>query len=116
MAFPTRSSSRPNARAWASVVLGLLSVAAVPAAVAYTHYRNIELLKAGWAVPPALVLGFAALLLARGARRRTERTIGRVGGRRVTRVGRLLGALGVYLAAAGALSVGVYELLNHLSA
>ncbi len=61
------------------------------------------------------MLGVASLVFARRARRRTERTIGRVGGRRVTRVGRLLGALGIYLALAAALSVGVYELLNHLS-
>jgi hypothetical protein len=115
MAFPTRSSSRPNARAWGAVSLGLLAVAAVPAGVALTHYRNIELLKAGWAVVPAFVLGIAALTLARGARRRTERTIGRVGGRGVTRLGRYLGALGIYLALAAALSVGVYELLNKLS-
>ena len=116
MAFPTRSSRRPNARAWASVVLGLLSVASVPAGVALTHYRDVELLKAGWAVAPGLVLGVASLQLARGARRRTERTIGRVGGRSLTKAGHLLGALGVYLALAAALSVGFYELLNHLSA
>jgi hypothetical protein len=90
-------------------------VASVPAGVAVTHYQDIELLKAGWSVAPGLVLGILSLALARGARRRTERTIGRVGGRRVTRVGRLLGALGIYLALAGALSVGVYELLNNLS-
>jgi hypothetical protein len=103
-------------RAWASVVVGLLSVATVPAAVAFTHYRDVELLDAGWAVPPGLVLGLVSVVLARSARRRTERTIGRVAGRGVTRLGRLLGALGIYLGAAGALSVGVYELLNHLSA
>jgi hypothetical protein len=115
MEFPTRSSSQPNARAWTAVVLGLLSVATVPAAIAVTHYRDVELLRAGWAVAPSLVLGVAALALARGARRRTERTIGRVGGRGVTRLGRWLGALGIYLALAAALSVGVYELLNKLS-
>jgi hypothetical protein len=109
MEFPTRSSSRPNARAWGAVVLGVLSVVTVPAAVAVTHYRELELLDAGWAVAPTLVL-------ARAARRRTERTIGRVGGRGVTRLGRWLGALGIYIALAGALSVGVYELLNQLSA
>jgi hypothetical protein len=96
-------------------VAGFLSVACVPAAVAVAHYRNIELLKAGWAVAPALLLGVVSVVLARAARRRTERTIGRVGGRRLTRVGRLLGALGIYLALAGAVSVGVYELLNKLS-
>jgi hypothetical protein len=115
MAFPTRSSSEPNARAWGAVVVGLLSVVTVPAAIAFTHYRDVELLKAGWAAVPGLVLGVVSLGLARGARRRTERTIGRVGGREVTRAGRLLGALGVYLALAAALSVGTYELLNKLS-
>jgi hypothetical protein len=116
MEFPTRNSSQPNARAWGSVLVGLLSVATVPAAIAFTYYRDVELLDAGWAVAPALVLGFVSVALARAARRRTERTIGRVGGRGVTRLGRWLGALGIYIALAGALSVGVYELLNQLSA
>jgi hypothetical protein len=98
------------------VLVGLLAVATVPAAIAVTHYRDIELLHAGWAAIPAFLLGVVALLLARAARRRTERTIGRVGGRRVTRTGLFLGALGIYLALAAALSVGVYELLNRLSA
>ena len=116
MAFPTRSNSRPNARAWLAVVVGLLAILTVPAAIAATHYRDIELLKAGWAAIPAFLLGVSAILLARAARRRTERTIGRVGGRRVTRVGRWLGFLGIYISLAAALSVGVYELLNRLSA
>ena len=115
MAVPTRSSSQANARAWVAVVAGLLSVATVPAAVAYAHYRDFELLDAGWAAVPGFVLGVVSLVFARRARRRTERTIGRIGGRGLTRAGRLLGALGVYLALAAALSVGVYELLNRLS-
>jgi hypothetical protein len=98
------------------VFFGLLSVLTVPAAIAATRYRDIELLHAGWAAIPAFLLGLIAVLLARGARRRSERTIGRVGGRRVTRLGRFLGALGIYLALAAGLSVGVYELLNRLSA
>jgi len=97
-------------------VLGVLSVASLPAAIAYTHYRDVRLLDAGWSVVFGLVLGAAALVLALGARRRTERTIGRVGGKGLTRLGRFLGGLGIYVALAGALSVGVYELLNKLSA
>jgi hypothetical protein len=116
MAFPTRSNSRPNARAWLAVAVGLLAVGAVPAAIAVAHYRGLSLLHAAWSAVPAFLLGVGAIALARAARRRTERTIGRVGGRRVTRVGRFLGALGIYLALAAALSVGVYELLNRLSA
>jgi hypothetical protein len=99
-----------------AVLFGLLSLATVPAAIAYTHYANIELLKAGLAIPAGLVLGIVALSLAKRARRRSERTIGRVGGVKTTRLGRILGALGVYIAITAALSVGVYELLNRLSA
>ena len=65
MASPTRSNSRPNARAWLAVVAGLLSVATVPAAIAVAHYRDIELLHAAWAAIPAFVLGVASVLLAR---------------------------------------------------
>src|SRR5262245_21556132 len=115
MGVPTRSSRKANVRAWGAIVFGLASVAAVPAAVAYTHYEDVDLIKAGWAVVPGLVLGLIALLLAGGARKRSERTIGRVGGRAATRVGRFLGALGVFVAVAGGIALGVYEILNQLS-
>jgi hypothetical protein len=114
MDFP-RSDRRRNGSAFGAVLLGLLSVATVPAAIAYTHYANRELLKAEYAVPVAFVLGVVALSLARRARRRSERTIGRVGGTRAGRWGRILGGLGVYVAVTAALAVGVYELLNRLS-
>jgi hypothetical protein len=115
MDVPTRSSRKANARAWAAVLFGLASVAAVPGAIAYTHYRNVDLIKAGWAVVPGFVLGLIALALARGARKRSERTIGRVGGRAIMRLGSFLGALGVFIAAAGGIALGVYEILNQLS-
>jgi peptidoglycan/LPS O-acetylase OafA/YrhL len=116
MDVPTRSSRKTNWRAWGAVLLGLASVAAVPAAIAYTHYEDVDLIRAGWAIVPGIVLGILALVLARRARRRTERTIGRVGGVRVTKFGRFLGALGIYAALAAAGSIAVYELLNRLSA
>jgi hypothetical protein len=116
MDVPTRSSRKANWRAWGAVLLGLASVAAVPAAIAYTHYEDVDLVRAGWAIAPGMVLGLLAIALARRARRRTERTIGRVGGVRLTRFGRFLGALGIYVALAAAGSIGVYELLNRLSA
>jgi hypothetical protein len=115
MDFP-RSDRRRSGRAFGAGLLGLLSVATVPAAIAYTHYANRELLQAEYAVPAGFVLGIAALWLARRARRRSERTLGRVGGVRAGRWGRFLGGLGVYLALTAALAVGVYELLNRLSA
>jgi hypothetical protein len=112
----TRQDRRRNGLALGAVLVGLLSLATVPAAIAYTHYADVELLKAGLAVPVGFLLGLAALSLAKRARRRSERTIGRVGGAGTARLGRILGGLGVYVAVTGALSVGVYELLNRLSA
>ena len=115
MDVPTRSSRKANVRAWAAVVFGLASVAAVPGAIAYTHYRNIDLIKAGWAVAPGFLLGVIALALAGGARKRSGRTIGRVGGRGIVRFARFLCALGIFIAAAGGIALGVYEILNQLS-
>ena len=97
------------------MLLGLLSCTTLPAAVAVTRYTRFTLLEAGWAIPLAFVLGVLALQAGRAARRRTERTIGRVGGARATRIGRILGSLGVYVAVTAALALGVYELLNYLS-
>jgi hypothetical protein len=113
---PERSSSTRNGRAVAAVALGLLSVACVPAGIGVAHYSNVDLIQAGWAVIPGFVLGSAALWLARRARQRSERTIGRVGGRRTAGVGRFLGAAGVYLALTGALALAIYEVLDYLSA
>jgi hypothetical protein len=119
---PTRSSNalangRPagNARAGWSVLAGLLSVATVPAAVFATRYsERYDLLHAGFAIPVAVVLGIAALALARAARKRDERTLGRAGRLRVAAWGRALAVLGLSIAASAAIAVGVYELLTYL--
>ena len=116
MDVPTRSNRARNWRAFGAVLLGGLAVAAVPAGIAVASYTDVDLIDAGWSAVPAAALGLLALWLGRSARRRTERTIGRVGGARTARIGRFLGALGLYLAAAAALAVGVYYLLEHLSA
>ena len=115
MGVPTRSNSRRNPRATGAVFVGLLSVATVPAAIGVTHFAGVDVLQAGWAILLGVALGIASLRLASGARQRTERTIGRVGGARATRAGRLLGGLGVYIGVTAALAIGIYELLNYLS-
>ncbi len=116
MDVPTRSNRARNWRAAFAVLVGLVSVVCVPAAIVAAHYTDVELIDAGWSIAPAAVLGLLALWLARRARRRTERTIGRVGGQRTARLGRFLGGLGLYLAAGGGLALGVYYLLEYLSA
>ena len=75
----------------------------------------IRLIEASAAIPVAFVLGLAAVLLARGARERVRRTLGRVGGERVAAVGWTLGAVGIGLACSGAIAVGFYFLLRHVA-
>ena len=88
----------------------------LPAAVALARTaRAIELLDAAYAIPLGGALAIAALLLARAGRRRVERTLGRVGGRRVAVVGKVLGLLGLALALAGAIAVATYAVLAHVA-
>jgi hypothetical protein len=114
LVVPTRSSKRArNGRAAAALIVGLLAVAVLPAAIAVAEREErFELLDAGYAVPAALVLGLGAVLLARRARLRVERTLGRVGGLRLARAGRIFGVLGIMLGLSGAISVGVYLVLT----
>lgn len=103
---------RPGS-ARASVLLGALSVALLPAAIAATRWsREYELLHAAVAIPVALLLGALAVALSRRARSRLGPTLGRPRGARTARLGRLLGILGVLLALTAAGSVGIYALLS----
>jgi hypothetical protein len=96
-------------------LFGLFGVAAIPVAVLITNYRNdLRLIHAGLAVPFAAVFGFVAVRLARRARRKLERTIGRSGGAVPARLGRILGWLGLYLALIGAISLGFYYVEYHV--
>ena len=96
-----------------SILVGLVAVACVPAAIVYTNRsQTLELLDAAFAVPAAVVAGVAAIVLGTRARRRSEFTLGRVGGGTAGRIGRWLGILGIYLGLTAALAVGFYGLLT----
>jgi len=98
-----------------SVIFGLLAVAAIPVGIWITNYRNdLRLIHAGWAVPVAALFGFVAVRLARRARRKLERTVGRAGGARAARLGRILGWLGLYLALIGAIALAFYYVDYHV--
>jgi hypothetical protein len=95
------------------VLVGLLSVATLPAAITATRLsRTYELLHAGAAIPLGAALGVLAILLARRARSRLAPTLGHAKGTRTARAGRLLGLLGFLLALTAAGSVGVYAVLS----
>jgi hypothetical protein len=116
-AAPVRVNERPagNARAGWSVVVGVLSVLALPAAVVATRWSDrYDLLHAAFAIPVTLLLGIGALALARAARARHERTLGRAGGVRAATWGRALGIAGLAIGAAGVIALGVYALLRYL--
>jgi hypothetical protein len=96
------------------LLAGLLAVAALPAAIAIAQVSTrVKLTQAAAGAPVAALLGGVALLLARRARRRAERTLGRAGGENVARAGRVLGVLGLCLAASAAIAIGFYGLLVH---
>jgi hypothetical protein len=112
LAVPTRSS---NHRASLAALLGLVAVAAVPAGIVLTgRLAGFDLLDAVWAVPVAAAAGISALLFARGAAGRIQRTLERAGGAGRARLGRILGIAGICLALSGAIAVGFYELLVRL--
>jgi hypothetical protein len=98
-----------------SLLVGLLAVAAIPVGILITNYRNdLRLIHAGYAVPVAAVLGIVAIRLARRARRRLERTVGRAGGAVPARLGRILGWLGLYFALIGAIARAFYYVDYHV--
>ena len=96
-------------------MFGVLAVAAIPVGILITNYRNdLRLIHAGWAVPVAALFGFVAVRLARRARRRLERTVGRAGGVVPARIGRILGWLGLYLALIGTIALAFYYVDYHV--
>jgi len=87
----------------------------MPVAVAATRYsRSYELLHAAFAIPVGMFLGLGAVWLARTARTRDELTLGRAGGARAARLGRLLGIAGFCLATTAVIAVAVYGLLEYV--
>ena len=97
-----------------SVLAGLASVVTLPLAVYMTRFSDsYDLLHAGFFIPVAAVLGLVALALARRARRRTAMSLATAGaGRDLAAAGRVLGVLGLCLAASAVIALGVYGLLE----
>jgi hypothetical protein len=74
--------------------------------------ERVTLVDAIGSIPIALLLGWAAVVLARRARERIQITLGRAGGEGAARIGRILGVAAVLLAATAALAVGFWGLLT----
>lgn len=118
MAVRTSSNSAATARSgspWGALLAGVASVLTLPLAVYLTRFSDsYELLHAGFAIPLGLVLALVALGLARGSRRRRRVSLAAGGGDKVASAAYVLGILGVCLALAGLLALGVYGLLEYV--
>jgi hypothetical protein len=95
------------------VLSGLASVVTLPLAVYVTRFSDrYDLLHAGFFIPVAAGLGLVALALARRARHRTALSLTSGPHRDLAAAGRVLGALGLCLAASAVVALGVYGLLE----
>jgi len=104
---------RDDTALW-SLVAGVASVAAMPFAVYLTRFVGAYELRDSWVgVPLAAGLGILAIVLARRARRRSAVRLGREGGARRARVGRMLGIVGISMAAATLVAFAVLGLLEY---
>jgi len=100
-----------NERARFSVVFGLLSLAAIPVALYSTRLKNVNLAQAvGGEAVAGTLLGLIAVILARSARVKVERTLARVG-EGTARLGKWLGLLGICLGLTAALALAFFGLL-----
>jgi hypothetical protein len=100
-----------NDRARFSVLFALLSLASIPIALYASRLNNVNVPQAvGCEAVAGTFFGLLAILLARGARVRAERSLARVG-EGTARAGKWLGLLGLCLALTAALALGFYGLL-----
>jgi hypothetical protein len=100
-----------NDRARFSVLFALLSLAAIPAALYATRLSNVNVPQAvGGEAVAGTLSGLIAVLLARSARLRAERTLSRPG-EATARWGKWLGLLGLCLGLTAALSLAFFGVL-----
>jgi hypothetical protein len=105
-----------SSRAIVAVLLGLLSIAAIPCGVLVAQYSaSIGLLQGLYVgVPVAIVLGLLAVLVARGARLHAARSV--FGGRRgLARFAQILAWTGLWIGVTGGVALAVYGALRWAS-
>jgi hypothetical protein len=102
-----------NPRASASVFVGVLAIAIVPAAVAASRYFDeLTLVQSCASAAAAALLGLLAIVLARRGQETAGRTLGRSGGAGTARAGKWLGVIALWIAATTGLALGFYFLLT----
>ena len=88
----------------------------LPAAILLAErWERVTLLESAVAIPPAFVLGVAAVWLGRRARHSIDRTLGRVRGYKLALLGRILGYATLYMAITASISVATYYVLRQIA-
>jgi hypothetical protein len=102
--------------AWGSLAAGLASVAALPLAIYLTRFsESYELLHSAVTIPIAAAFGLLAITLARRAHRRSALLLGGgEGSGSGAAAGRVLGIIGLCLAASALVALSVYGLLEYV--
>ena len=104
-----------SSAAWGSLVAGVASCVTLPLAVFLTRFSDsYDLLHAGVAIPIAAALAVVALGLARRSRVRTSVSLNKSGGAGIATAGRVLGVIGLCMAASAIVALGVYGLLEYV--
>ena len=100
--------------AWGSLVAGLVAVAGLPVAIYATRFSgSYDLLHAGFVIPVTAGFGLVALVLARRSRRLSAVSLSGEA-RGVAVAGRVLGIVGLCMAASALVALGVYGLLEYV--
>jgi hypothetical protein len=108
------AAGRPGT-AWASLLTGVASVAVLPVGVYASRFsETFDLIDAGVLIPVVVVLAVSALVLAQRTRRRMSLSL--AGGSRqgLVTAGRVLGIIGLCIAASALVALGVYGLLEYV--
>jgi hypothetical protein len=96
----------------ASVVAGVVGVAAIPAGILVARYTEVTLLQSTASIGVAMLFGLYAIVLARRGRERVQMTLGRAEGDTAASIGRILAVVALWGAGAAALAVGFFGLLT----
>jgi hypothetical protein len=101
--------------AWASLLAGLASVAVLPVGVYASRFSDtLDLIHAGFLIPVVVVLAVSALVLAQRARRQMSVSLAGGSGQGLVTAGRVLGIIGLCVAASALVALGVYGLLEYV--
>jgi hypothetical protein len=96
-------------------VAGVASVVVLPLAVYLTRFSDsYDLLHAGFAIPVAAAFAATALVLAGRVQRRSALSLATDSAPGIAKTGRVLGVVGLCMAVAALVALGVYGLLEYV--